>query len=261
MSTLSELQGAFAAVLDDPECTAPLEIADGNLSASRRIAIYRNNVRISRRDALAGIYPAVCALVGEAFFEIVAEDYAWQTPSVSGDLRAYGETFPDHLAGQPKLAALSYLPDVARLEWAWHTCFHAAEVTPLGVPDLAVLADAVDPGLALIPAARLLSPRFAAAEIWSFALDLERHPEGLDLDTLEAAPLLVARPGEEVFVLSLGEPDYRWLVLVDQGASLADALDETLALHPDFDFAQSLSQMLAYGVLCVPQTGEDHDPR
>ncbi|AOV16981.1 hypothetical protein BJI67_07810 [Acidihalobacter aeolianus] len=73
--------------------------------------------------------------------------------------------------------------------------------------------------------------------------------------------MLVTRPGEEVFVLSLGEPDYRWLVLVDQGASLADALDETLALHPDFDFAQSLSQMLAYGVLCVPQTGEDHDPR
>jgi len=133
MSTLHEQQRSFAQFLQGNDA-APgftmLSLKDSRSSQfkdEQRLQIYRNNFVISLREALAGIYPVVFKLVGEAFFQHVAGEYIQTHPSRTGNLHDFGHAFAHFLEGFPSLELLPYLPDVARLEWAHHQVFHAVE--------------------------------------------------------------------------------------------------------------------------------------
>ena len=69
MLALRDLQTAFRQALleDDKTAAAALgvEIADGELSASERLAVYRNNIFASLTDALKETFPVICRLVDE----------------------------------------------------------------------------------------------------------------------------------------------------------------------------------------------------
>ena len=99
--------------------------------------IYRGNVLANRRGTLRATYPVVCRLVGDAFFDEAAARYAGHAPSRSGDLHEYGDAFANFLEGYAHARSLPYLADVARLEWACHECYHAADA---GAFDFAALA-------------------------------------------------------------------------------------------------------------------------
>ncbi|AOU98047.1 hypothetical protein BI364_08800 [Acidihalobacter yilgarnensis] len=258
MNTLAELQTAFAVALEHPEQVDAVRLRHEGIAAPRRIGLYRNNTRITQTEALAGIYPAVQKLVGEDFFAAFAEHYRTRYPSRSGDLRDFGGTLAECIAEFDPAAGLPYLPDVARLEWDWHLCFHAEEVEALDVSGLARLAEDVDsePALALIPAAKLLHSPYPAADIWAFALEPEPRQGTLDLDALAPAYLLIARPTDEVLVLSLAPADYHWLAHVAAGESLSTALEATLEIHPDFDLAERLPSLVSLGVFTAHQAGE-----
>ncbi|OBS10835.1 HvfC/BufC N-terminal domain-containing protein [Acidihalobacter prosperus] len=256
MPKLAECQAAFAAALTDPTRAGSVGLRDGVLDPARRLAVYRNNTAITQTEALAGIYPAVQQLVGEDFFAALAAHYREHHPSRSGDLRDFGAELADFIARFDAAAGLPYLPDVARLEWAWHCCFHAAEARALDPAGLARIAAAREPELSLIPAARLLHSPYPVAEIWGFALDPERRQGTLDLDTLPPAHLLVARPEDEVYVLALDPPDHHWLSGLAAGSSLSDALAATLAAHPGFDLAERLPALLELGLFVAPDAGE-----
>lgn len=252
MLELSELQARFSAALLDPVAEALAEwICSNDIAASRRLAIYRNNCRISHAEALAGIYPAINQLVGERFFERLAEEYDRRHPSTSGDLRQYGSELAQFLSVFEPAAQLPYLPDVARLEWAWHECFHAAagqSVEPADLADLAARLDG-DTGLSLIPAARLLASPYPAADIWAFALDPDRQEDGLDLGLLKEARLLIARREERVEVMELTPPQFFWLDKISRHDSLAVVFQQTLTRYPEFDLRTELATFVRLGVL------------
>ena len=64
---------------------------------------------------------------------VAVEDDSLAHPSRSGDLNDYGEDFADFLADYPHARELSYLPDVARLEWLVQIVYYAADAP---TPDL-----------------------------------------------------------------------------------------------------------------------------
>ena len=66
------------------------------------------------------MYPTVEQLVGAPFFRYAAHEFILAHPSKSGNLHDFGEDLPGFLAGFEPARALAYLPDCARLEWAWH---------------------------------------------------------------------------------------------------------------------------------------------
>src|SRR5687768_16032631 len=106
--------------------------------AGERLQVYRNNVFISLRQALADVYPVVQRLVGEEFFNQLARRFVREHPSRSGNLHDFGREFAGFLATLPDLTELPYLPDVAALEWALHEVFHEAEARPF---DFSTLSD------------------------------------------------------------------------------------------------------------------------
>ncbi len=138
MPRLRELQLGFAAaLLDGAGDDFARHVRAVGLTGARRLQVYRNNTVLNLTGALAAVYPVTRRLVGEGFFQYTAACYIARHPSRSGDLHEFGEHFPLFLQSFAPVAALTYLPDVARLEWAYHQVFHAASHPPL---DLAALA-------------------------------------------------------------------------------------------------------------------------
>ena len=75
MPPLAERQRGFAtAILTAGASPAGLLGPDGTPS-DRRFAVYRNNVTVGLSEALTAAFPAVCRIVGEAFFRGMARQF------------------------------------------------------------------------------------------------------------------------------------------------------------------------------------------
>ena len=143
MPTLREVQQAFSASLQGGG-DRDLEdwIVADEFSAADRLRIYRNSCRSVTIEVLRMTYPAIDRLVGRDFFELAAERFCAARPPGSGYLNEYGGEFADFLASLPEAAAaLCYLPDVARFEWALSAAANAGDAPVLDLPSLA----AIDP--------------------------------------------------------------------------------------------------------------------
>lgn len=90
-------------------------------------AVYRNNVRLTLIALLGTIYPVCKKLVGAAFFDGMASVFVKEHVPQSGNMHVYGGAFADFITGFAPAATLPYLPDVVRLEWAWHSVYYGAD--------------------------------------------------------------------------------------------------------------------------------------
>jgi hypothetical protein len=141
MPQLHEVQQAFrAAVLGQDTAVAQHIVSDG-IDAAERVRIYRNTARSVLTEALRLTYPALDRLVGAEFFDAAAAAFIARHPPAHAYLTLYGGAFADFLASFPEAAALSYLPDVARFEWALNLAANAADAPALSPATLA----SVDP--------------------------------------------------------------------------------------------------------------------
>lgn len=225
-------------------------IRAGALPAARRLEIYRHNVWANLRGALGDIYPAVKAIVGDIFFNHAADQFIRANPSRSGDLNQFGQTWAEFLANYPHAHELPYLPDVARLEWAWHQSFHAAEHTPL---DLARLAE-VSPDqygqlrFQLHSSVRLLSSPFAIYRVWEANQSDYTGPMNVDWSA-GGDYLLVHRNGVEVAVRLLTEARYRFMTALIAGADLEHTAELAMDSDSSFDLQGFLLESVQSGVI------------
>ena len=187
-----------------------------------RLAVYHRTALAARRAALAGAYPVVRRLVGDAFFDAAAEAFATQAPSASGDLHAYGAGFARFLDGYGPAAALEYLPDVACLEWAVHESHHAGDGD---VFDFAALGRLPAESLGgvrirLHPAVRRVASAHPVLAIWEAnQADRDGTPErGIGADRV-----LVRRRGHVVAPVLLGPGEWELLEAFARGDALEAA--------------------------------------
>ena len=90
------------------------------LSSRELLSIYRSSILGGMTSALAQIYPVCNKLVGGNYFDRMVAGYLQQYPSGSPDLGNYGEHLSEYITNFPAAQALTYLADVALLEWRWH---------------------------------------------------------------------------------------------------------------------------------------------
>jgi hypothetical protein len=109
-------EAALRTAILDPGAPTPAGLADGaGRPATRRFAVYRNNVVASLSEALEVAFPAIAKLVGNGFFRAMAGIFVRAHPPRSPLMMLYGAEFPDFLATFAPVAHLPYLADVARL--------------------------------------------------------------------------------------------------------------------------------------------------
>lgn len=216
----------------------------------RGLQIYRENAKALSVRALGAAFPRVRAWMGPEFPGL-AWAYARAHPPVRGDAAEWGESLPTFLAD---LAGMDDAPPaLARLDWALHRLAVAPDVP------------APDPGrwqrLAEEPADCLrvqLTPHGAVHHVpalvdeaaWSAAqVDGPALGERPEPDSGWAGQVLVWRQGWQPVWTAITEEDACWWTSLGQASHLAEALDLTLAVHPDFDLSGWLVRAHAEGWL------------
>jgi hypothetical protein len=229
--------------LDDDDY--PEQLSDGRFPARRLLQVYRNNMFSSLTGALRAVFPVVEQLVGEGFFRYAADSYIRRHPSRGGNLHDFGSEFATFLGQFPAAASLAYLPEVARLEWAWHRAFHAATHPTLDADALAAvpLERHGEVCFSLHPSAHLLDNRFPVLAIW------QRHQPGYaGGDTVHLGAggdqLLVIRPALTVEIRPLTPGDYALLHAFAKGATLDYACDCIYPCEPSYDLPGALRRFI-----------------
>jgi len=253
---LHELQSRFAdGILGEfaPDLTAHVIAGKvpTSITVDARLEIYRNNVFSNYRNALCDSYPVILRLLGAPLFQHAADTYIRSHPSVSGDLAEYGGDFADFLAGFEACAELLYLPDVARLEWAWDQAFHAADQPPPEPPlhsRLQAMPPEQYPALCfkLHPSCRLLASAYPILKIWQVNQADYSGDQAVDLGE-GGVRLLVSRSADfTVAIMPLAAGDYAFLQAIIRERNLEEALETGLAADSEFNLGVAMEKFIAH---------------
>lgn len=251
MPSLHELQlGFMAAILDGKPNGFSLKVEEDGIPGEQRLDVYRNNVFGGLTQALHLTYPAVHTLVGEVFFNHMAQGYIREHPSTSGDLTHFGSRFPAFVEGFPSVADLQYLPDVAYLEWLCHVSYHAADHAPLALERLANLPPERYDTLRfrLHPACHLIASSYPIHRIWQICQPDYAGNETVDI-SLGGINLLVQRTGLRVVPQPLSHGEFALLGAFSSEQSFAEACAAALDAEPGFDLSGSLQRFVTHAVV------------
>ncbi|UNP89489.1 DNA-binding domain-containing protein [Aeromonas encheleia] len=227
MSELANLQQAFARGLLGEDDAILAQIHSSFLPAESVLRVYRNHFILSLTEVLAGSYPAVKAMVGEAFFAAAARGFVLAEPLREGSVMHYGDGFGDWLAHLPTTVTLPWLGELARFEWALD---RAALLEPEPRRWPAERLAAVPPErweqLVLLPAGDLLlfESSYPVLALWQMALH-----QGATVTELDAPCHLVLKKQRDHRVMPLPLDLAAWTLLLGcrQGAPLARLLAQT----------------------------------
>lgn len=239
-----ETADRFAAALDDPDLPPPTEL----LGSQDRFDIYRNNGAVATRDALGETFGVTRQLVGDEFFNAMAGLFIRTSPPVSPVMIEYGGTFADFIDGFEPAGSLPYLADVARLEWAWHEAYNAADAVPVTIDVLAghPAEKLEDLMFEFHPSARLLVSEWPVAAIW------QAHQIDAELDRPDAAErgesVLIVRPEMDVALHRLEPTAFSLIQRLAQGETLGRALEQTND-DADFDGSACLAALFDVGAV------------
>ena len=242
-------QTTFAEALLNADRPIPRDvIAHNAASPARRFGVYRNNVVSSLVKALEHRFPAVEKIVGEEFFAAMARVFVTGQPPRSPLLAAYGDDFPDFVATFEPARDLPYLADVARLEAARTRAYHAADASPMGAEQFAMLdAEIVgDLRITLHPSTEIIRSPFPIVTIWAMN---SGERELAPIEDWRSEDALVARPYLDVQVRSLPPGGAAFLSALAAGQSIGEAAEAALADDPEFDLTRNLAGLIGSGLV------------
>jgi hypothetical protein len=253
---LVAFQGAFAEALLGAGSRVPPSIERATeADATRRFGIYRNNVHATLSAALAARFPVVERLVGEDFFRAMALLFVERHPPRSPVLSAYGAAFPSFLDRFEPAAALPYLGDVARLEWARAVAYHAADDCPVDISSLSSmpperLHDAL---LTFHAGACLMLSDYPIVSIWRTNTHdhvvCEIGPE------LPGEAALVSRPALDVLVTPLPLGAARLIARLAAGDTLGRAAQAATDANPELQLPDALALLFGTGAIIHVESG------
>lgn len=216
---------------------------DLKLTPAQQLSVYRGSICGSLTAALGEVYPVCRRLVGERFFAAMAGAFVRQGRSHSPDLNEYGEAFGDFLASFAPAATIPYLPDVARLEWAWHRAFYGPDCEALELDVLARGVTLADPDRVVFRIqknATLVESPYPVHLIWQANQPDHDGEEVVDLSK-GGVSLLVWRRGTDRLIEPL-EPRERCLLqALAQELALGDVCLRLASAHPAADLGGLLA--------------------
>jgi len=248
MAGFADVEQQFAGAVLDTKAALPDGLArKGGGVPSRRFSVYRNNVYAGLIDVLAGRFPVVARLVGEEFFRAMARLYVEREPPTSAVLIRYGAGLPSFIAGFAPAASVPYLADIAALEWARHSAYHASDAVPLALAELAGVADrAADAVLTFHPSLGIVRSAYPIVSIY------ELNAQRADVPPTRLAgreDALVARPRLEVEIRRLPEGGASFILALNEGRPIGEAATTALGEAPGFDLAANLAGLIGSGAI------------
>ena len=236
-------QTDFRGALLDPEKVVPDGLTDPfGAPAGKRFSVYRNNVAVSLTEALMQSFPIIHKLIGDENFKKLAAVFLRAHPPRSPILVAFGEPFPAFLETFNPLAHIGYLPDVARLENAMRTSYHAADAKPIEPAALVSLSEHElnAARFAFAPAMQVISSPWPLFDIWRY-----NTAEAAPKPRAEAQDVLVGRPEFDPTVDELPEGGAVWIAATLEGQTLGRATELATGHSSCFDLSRLLGLLLS----------------
>lgn len=243
MQTLLDVQDEFADALLSAATPVPSSLKGASVRrADRRFAVYRNNVAVSLIEALGARFPVVKRLVGDEFFRAMAHAFVVREPPFSPLLIHYGETFPAFIEAFDAAKPLPYLADVARLEYARGRAYHAADVDSLPRAAFASLpaGHIGEARVSLHPSVSIVASSFPVLSIWE--VNQDQAVRAVPHWGAEAA--VVARPFLEVETRRLLPGSDAFLLALQSGSTIAEAVERATATSSDFSASDGLAMLI-----------------
>lgn len=260
----SALQDEFARALLDPEREVPADMRARDGDIDRRFAVYRNNVVTGLIDALRAGFPAVERIVGEEFFVAMAHVYVRARPPRAPMMFLFGDDFGDFIATFPPAAEIPYLADIARVETARLSAFHAADEAPLEAAALARQAPGAlfELRVTTHPSLHVVRSAYPIATIWAMNAGIT---EPAPIEDWTGEDVAVARPYADVTIQRLRPGAAALLDLLgDAGGgtslTLGAAIARVAAQFPEFDPVAVLADILGAGLLTGSPRSSRSDP-
>jgi Putative DNA-binding domain len=221
----------------------------------RGMAIYRNNLLATARQALAISFPTVLTLIGEGLFNYACRELLISSPPKHGDWALWGDDFPTLLSGLVQLVDYPFVTDIAQVDLLRQQSMRAKD-SVIDQASLQLLAthDIDELYIELTPSQFCMTANYPVIEFWL------AHQQGMVSDTKKelnqkfiqqsldklaqgdfSQKVLIYRPYFNAEILELSASEYAWLTLIKQGVSIGKALDimsNNHQLEHDFDFAQ-----------------------
>lgn len=255
---LHEIQESFKDTIADPAALNSHNSAfRGALSSGtgicleNRMKVYRNNVIRGLSDAVTAAYPVTEKLTGKNFMKAATRAYVIRNFPEQGNLNLYGATFPDFLAQYEPAQHIPYLPDVARMEWAWEESYYAPDDTPLAPEVLQKLETDTLPliKLSFRASVRFVESSYPLDEIYDICHAAENDPsEDMINISQRGAKMLVFRHDYTVEARRLDEAEYSFLTTLYDGTPIIGAAEKAFARDSKFDLTGCLQKYLSYGL-------------
>jgi hypothetical protein len=241
MSSLRNLQAGFRTALFTQE-DGPIaaEVLSDGLGASARVAVYRHHVRTTLTEALVSTFPVVCRLVDRRFFGWLADCYVRKHPPTGPCLFEYGADLPGFIGRFPACAALPWLADVARLEWAMNVAFHAPDVPTIPSEQLAA-TPAEELGALTFefePSVTYVESRWPIDAIWR-ANRSSDEAAAVEVDS-GSVRLEIRRRDDEVVFRALPAGSFAFRRALAHPEPLERAVDAALTVDASLDLASEI---------------------
>jgi hypothetical protein len=241
--SLPELQFAFSRSVTGPPSADLLSlIADDGFASAERLSIYRNNVVSRLSETLRAAFPVVCRIVGTDCFDYATHRFMDEHLPSEACLSAYGAQFPDFLKSLLPLLDLSYLPDVARLEWSIAQVVRAVPQDWLPITRLGDLGcDPADLRLRITACVEYLASDFRIDQIW---IAHQHADQGSSSWHIEEGPTyLAAHAGETLRLVAIPKAAWIFRSHLAQGLTLGSATALALDVDPHFDISSALGSL------------------
>lgn len=254
MLTLLEIQREMRdSVLAGPSRQLLAEIKSDRVSARRRLRVYRNHFRVSLIEGVESVFPATRVLLGERYFETMAELFVATCPPNDPRLFRYGREFPKFLRTRNELESSMFAIDVARLEWAVAELFDAPDTPLIEWIEFqnALTASAGAITLKFAPSVAIFESEWAAHEIRARAL--------LGLGVEGIAPLVACPAPAQLLLhrdldgdpceLPLDDAGFTALRLLLAGRSVNQATRAAYATNSDYPITDLFRFLIQSGAL------------
>ncbi len=223
-------------------------------SLEGRWHVYSSGYLARLFEAVENDYPALRRILGEGPFHSLVARYVRQCPPRSYDVGRVGDRLAGFLEADALTRDLPFLPDLARLEWAFAEAFVASDEPPLRWQDLSALApeDVADLPLFLHPSVTLVRSPWPVFEL----RDCHDLPDDAVSIPVQGRPVnaLVYRRGLEVVRRAVGDDEAKLLSRLRNGATPAQ-LAETLDSGSQGRLAEQVRHWVLGGLIVAPEAG------
>jgi hypothetical protein len=215
-------------------------IGDDTLTAEQRFGIYKGSVHGILTQALGTMFPVCEALVGEEFFSKMCDLFVNEYPPKSSYFAEYGSDLPHFLSTFEHVKDIPYISDIARLEWARQTVWHAQDNQDVDFSSLATLDEDQQSKVIfqLSKKMRLIQSDYRIDELW-FAHQDDSDISLENIDINHAIKLIISKD-QSILKINLMSEDqndsefWDFLFAISKGSNLetlAEQFGESLGVH------------------------------